>query len=276
VLEDGLHIDGVDDFGPPLVVTKDRLTKVLSCDDHRPANSESGTPNEALACGVIMDALFRQLVTTGDIADPMGDAISALAVDDRQGELLAWIGRLAPPARHALRAEVERQARGLSNRWPALSPAWLPRTQETLRAPLANGAVELSGRVDLAVGRPATTEASVALVEVKAGARRPEHQPDLHYYALIEAIRHPAPPFLVATYYTRTGELDVDPVTEELLFAAARRALAGTRSLWNVARGSDPLRTNLCPRCSSDPGVVERSQPLADPLPATGVDQLAA
>ena len=102
------------------------------------------------------------------------------------------------------------------------------------------GAVELVGRVDLAIGAPATDEASVAFVEIKSGARRPEHRLDLHFYALIEALRRPAPPFAVATYYTRTGELDVDPVTEEHLVAAAGRAGAGVRRLGEPGEGAEP------------------------------------
>ncbi len=143
----------------------------------------------------------------------------------------------ATAERDGLRAEVERQADGLVRRWPALEPAWLPRTQEALRVGLAGGAVELSARVDLAVGRPAEDRSSVAIVEVKSGLRRIEHRADLHFYALIEALRSPAPPFVAATYYTRTGELDVDPVTEDLLAAASRRTLAGTRVLMQQAKG---------------------------------------
>ena len=100
---------------------------------------------------------------------------------------------------------------------------------------LAGGGIELSARPDLSIGAPAVDEASVAMVEIKSGGRRPEHRTDLHFYALLEALRSPAPPFVVATYYTRTGELDVDPVTEELLVDAARRTAVGTRLLWDLA-----------------------------------------
>jgi hypothetical protein len=222
-----------------LVVTKDRLTRALSGEVDR-ADIEFGRrePTMAMACGAIVDVLFRQLVTVGSIGDPMGDGLAALAVDDRQAELVSWIERMPRPERDGLRAEVERQADGLLRRWPVLEPAWLPRTQESLRVGLAGGAVELAARVDLAVGRPAEDRASVAIVEVKSGVRRVEHRADLHFYALIEALRSPAPPFVVATYYTRTGELDVDPVTEELLATASRRALAGTRLLRQRANGS--------------------------------------
>ncbi len=137
---------------------------------------------------------------------------------------------------------------------------------------LAGGAVELSARVDLAIGRPAEDLASVAIVEVKSGSRRAEHRADLHFYALIESLRNPAPPFAVATYYTRTGELDVDPVCEELLVAAARRTLAGIRTLRELATGSEPRRTPdwLCGSCAAlpecDPGHRHTGLSLRRPV----------
>jgi hypothetical protein len=168
---------------------------------------------------------------------------------------LSWIEQLTGPQRTELRAEVERQADGLRRRWPVLDPTWLPRTQETMRVRLADGSVELSARVDLAIGRPARDQAAVALVEVTSGAPRIERRADLHFYALLEALRSPAPPFVVATYYTRTGELDVDPVTDDLLVGAARRTLAGARRLRHEQDGGQPapVTGSLCIRCSVQP-----------------------
>ncbi len=247
----------------PLVVTKDRLTRVLACEAHYIA-TEFGErpPTVAMACGAMVDALFRQLVTVGSIGDPVADALAALSLDDRQQDLVGWIQRLSVADRDELHAEVERQAGGIVRRWPALDPGWMPRTQEALRVVLANGAVELSARVDLAIGRPVDDQASVAIVEVKSGVRRVEHRTDLHFYALIESLRNPAPPFVVATYYTRTGELDVDPVSEDLLVGAARRTLAGIRLLRDLSTGADPRRTpnGLCGLCAALPdcGVGQR------------------
>lgn len=235
------------------MVTKGRLTRVLACETHHVATEFGQRPNSvALACGAIVDALFRQLVTVGSIGDPMADGLAALAVDDRQSDLVGWVERLPGTERGELGAEVERQAEGLRRRWPALHPAWLPRTQETMRVRLADGAFELSTRVDLAIGRPAGDVASVAIVEVKSGSRRAEDRADLHFSALLETLRSPAPPFVVATYYTRTGELDVDPVTDELLMGAAGRTLIGARLLADLAGGAEPGRTAnpLCGRCS--------------------------
>ncbi len=237
------------------MVTKERLARALDCAVHRvTARPADGTFSVAMACGALVDALFRQLVTVGGIGDPMADGLAALAVDDRQGSLTAWIERLPVGERAELRAEVDRQAAALQRRWPRLEPAWLPRTQEVLRVPLGGGTVQLATRVDLAIGTPAVDEASVAIVEVKSGARRAQHRADLHFSALVETLRSTAPPFVVATYYTRTGELDVDPVTEEILSAAARRTLIGSRVLLGQRNGVDhrPPGT-LCTSCPALP-----------------------
>jgi hypothetical protein len=213
----------------PLLVTKDRLSRALR-GQPQPADGVQ-PPTPSLACGALIDVVFQQLVTLGSIGDPMRDGLDGLAVDERQAHLVAWIENLPASVRGALAVEVVRQCADLVARWPRLDPAWLPRTQVPMRVGLAGGSIELSGRVDLAIGRPGLGVASVAIVEVKSGVRRPEHRHDLHFYALLETLRSPAPPFAVATYYSRTGELDVDPVSDELLASAARRTAAGIRAM---------------------------------------------
>jgi len=239
--------------GHPLVVTKGSLTRALSCDAHRePAGFDDQPFSLPLAVGALVDVLFRQLVTTGSLGDPMTDGLDALRVDDRQVDLLRWIEQLPYGDRRALAGEVRRQATGLVERWPALDPAWLPRTEESMRVALAGGSVELAARVDLAVGRPDLDVASVGIVEVKSGSRRPEHRLDLGFYALVEALRRSAPPFVVATYYTRSGELDVEPVDDELLAAAARRTVAGVRAMERgAARGGGGGDPAACAGCAS-------------------------
>lgn len=246
-----------------LVVTKDQLTRVLACPGHR-TMSRFGerTFTVPMACGALVDALFRQIVTVGSMGDPLVDALDGLAADGRQAALVSWIGDLAPSDLAELRAEVERQAEGLVRRWPPLDPVWLPRTQEPMRAVLAGGTIELSSRVDLAIGRPAEDHASVAIVEVKSGARRPTHRDDLRFYALVETLRSPAPPFAVATYYTRTGEVDVESVTHDVLVEAARRCLTGIRALAGAPSEADT--GGWCSACS----VLPRASTTAGPTVA--------
>jgi hypothetical protein len=251
----GRAVDPAPVSGPVDVVTKDRLTRALSCPAHRSAGGFGDRLfTQPLACGALVDVLFRQLVTVGSIGDAMVDAMDGLALDERQAPLVAWIRELPRTERAELRAEVDRQADGLRRRWPALDPSWFPRTQEVLRAPLVDGRIELSARVDLAVGRPAEDVASVAVVEVKSGVRRPGHRLDLHFYALIETLRSTVPPFAVATYYSRTGELDVEPVTPELLVGAARRCLAGIRAMGPAAGDHGPSTADgYCAACLEHP-----------------------
>ncbi len=255
----------------PVVVTKDRLAQVV---DGAPRRAEGvdgadggADPTTALACGALVDALFRQLVTTGRIGDPMADGLAALSVDRRQRQLVGWIGQLEPADRAELESEVARQAEGMRRRWPALEPGWLPRTRLAMRVPLVEGAVELAARVDLVIGRPAVDEASVALVEVTSGQRRPGHRADLHFDALVETLRSGAPPFVVATYYTRTGELDVETVGTPLLEAAALRTATGAAVLCrSTGHGSRSGRAAAQPA----PAAIAATADTAGAVPGTG------
>ena len=121
--------------------------------------------------------------------------------------------------------------------------------------PLAGGRVVLSGVVDLAFGGPAGDRASVCVVEIKSGRRRIDHRGDLHFYALLETLRSGAPPFRIATYYTRTGELDVEAVSDDVLVGAVQRVLAGAVRLCRLAAGAEPARTPnaLCAWCTDLP-----------------------
>jgi hypothetical protein len=173
-----------------------------------------------LAVAALVRAAFRQVVTGGAVDEPWEDGRAALAVDERQAPILAWIDALPPAGRGELRAEVERQVGDLVRRWPGLRSAWLPRTRVPMRT-VVGGLAEVALRVDLVVGRPPSDRSSVALVGITAGAVRPRHVLDRRIAAVLEAARSEAPPFAVATYSTRNGLLDLEPVTAPLLVATA-------------------------------------------------------
>ena len=116
-----------------------------------------------------------------------------------------------------------------------------------MRVALAAGRVELAARVDLVVGPPVCDVASVGIVEVKSGSRRPGTA-TTPFYALVETLRSAAPPFVVATYYTRTGELDVDPVTPSCWRRrpAAPSPGSGAAASAPAGRGDRPPRPAVC------------------------------
>ncbi|MGH8995924.1 MAG: PD-(D/E)XK nuclease family protein [Acidimicrobiales bacterium] len=222
-LEDGL-CDLEADPERPCIVTKQVLRDAL---DGRAPGPADAAVTKPLALGAMVDALFRQLVTTGRIDDPTGEGLDALRADDRRSEIVDFVCGLSGPDGAAFEDELETQCAIMVSRWPRLSPAWLPRTQERIAIPLGGGSIVLIGIIDLIVGAPSAGRASVGLVEVKSGRPRPEDRDDLHFYALLETLRSGAPPFRLATFYTRSGQVSTEDVGDELLIDAVRRVLTG-------------------------------------------------
>jgi hypothetical protein len=209
-----------------LYVNKRTLADALA--DRLESGGSGGAITHQMARGALVDALFRQLVTTGTIEDPMDDALAALEVDDPDAAIAVFVHDLAAQDYAELAEEVAWHATSIQASWPPLAAHWLPRTQERLTTSLGGGRIVLTGLPDLVVGAPSSGRASVCLVELKTGGALVEHRADLFFYALLETIRNGAPPFRVATYYSGTGELDVAEVTEELLGAAVRRTIDAT------------------------------------------------
>jgi len=253
-LEDSLAAPAgsIDHAAAPVRVTKDALSQVLVCEAHLVANRAAPRrPTFELITGTLVDVLFRQWVTAGKIDDPFEDALSALA-SAGDGEADDFLRALAGADRKRLEQEVVRQVGLFKAHW-AMPPAgaWLPRTQDAIGVPICGGRIMLSGVVDLILGMPAKAHASTCVVEVKSGRRRLEHRADLHFYSLLETLRSGAPPFCAATYYAGRGDLDVEPVSEELLVASLERVITGTERLCRLAAGQPPVaRPNpLCAWC---------------------------
>jgi hypothetical protein len=208
----------------PLVLNKGTLRDAMAGRSDR--TNVGGQPvNHSMALGAMMDVLFRQLVTIGRIEDPIKDGIGALRIDPRRCEIVDFVNGLTGREQAEFKEELQAQTATLLNRWPQLSPAWLPRTQERIAIPLAGGDVVLVGVVDLIVGAPSAGRASVGLIELKSGRARIEDRDDLRFYALLETLRSGAPPFRVATFYTRTGQVDAEDIDDETLISSVRRVL---------------------------------------------------
>lgn len=225
-LEDGLHGVALD-RSDPLVITKQSMRE-------GPGRPDRQSVTFAIALGALVDALFRQLVTIGRIGDPMGDALAALEVDARRGDVVDFVAGLDEPEGARLQDEVETQAAIMISRWPGLSPAWMPRTQERVVIPLVGGRVVLVGVIDLVIGSPSSGRASVGLVEVKSGRPRSQDRADLRYYALLETLRSGAPPFRITTFYTRTGQALAEDVDDQILAASVERVLAASNRTTEV------------------------------------------
>jgi hypothetical protein len=224
----------------PAFVTKRDLGDVLACEAHHLA--QLATPfewNVATARGVVVHRAIQLGVFRRDAPPPLelvDDALDRLA-DDPDAGVADWLTALGEAERAELRAAASEVVSAFAELWPPLSRSWVPRTETALRAELFNGKVLLSGRVDLTVGAPDGDRAGRVLVDLKTGAAAPGHLHDLRFYALLETLRSGVPPLRLASSYLESGGLTVEDVDEDVLEAAVRRTVQGTRAVLELRLG---------------------------------------
>jgi hypothetical protein len=224
--------------GFPLLITARSLRSALSANGGSTLPEEDRSVTLPMATGVLVGLLFRQLVTTGTIADPMRDALDGLSVEPGRSHVADFIAALGPRDRAVLAKELAVRSQMLRRRWTVLPRHWLPRSHDRITVPLGGGRVVLATTVDLLIGTPCTGRASVCLVLLRSGTPRPEDRADLHFAALLETLRSGAPPFRVVLHYTATGENRVEDLRETDLGRAVQRTIDGVGAIMTRATTS--------------------------------------
>ena len=237
-------------------VTKDAVTGVRRCEASHLADlanrlaAEEAPVAPALVRGRLLDALFRQVATTGAVGpDPVADAVAACAAEgDTAG---GGLGALDEADRRAVAEEVVAAAHRLVVAWPALPPGSGVRTQERVAVALAGGRVVLSGRPDLTVGRPTHERAGVLVVEAKSGGFRAAHLEELRFYVLLEALRWRVAPFRAAVWCLGDGRIEALDVDADLVWSETLRVADAITRLTRLAAGEAPRPSAnpLCPSC---------------------------
>ena len=199
--------------------------------DHHEHGGQDHLSGEVVLSRVV-HALFRQLVHTGEIEDPLADALEALRVGDGE-EVVHHVESLPSLARSALAETVAAHAANLRSQVPRFAPGWMPRTDDRVATPLAGGRVVLYGVFDLIVGLPQRGTASLCALGLAIGAPWAWHRRSLHYLALLETLRNGAPPFRLALLESTTGRCGVEDVREEHL-----RAIASHIAAWLTHRAA--------------------------------------
>ena len=212
------------DHAPPLFLGPRQL---LGSHDERRDDSVS----DGLVLSRLAHALLRQLVHTGEIDDPLIDALDALgaAGDDAA---VRHIQELPATARATLAETLSVHARNLSGLVPRFAPGWMPRTNDRVAIPLAGGRIVLHGMFDLVVGLPQQHTASLCALGLSTGGPWAAERRSLHYLSLLETLRSGAPPFRLALLESASGRYGVEDVREEHL-----RAIASHLAAW-LARAS--------------------------------------
>lgn len=133
-----------------------------------------------------------------------------------------------------------------------------PMTELPVRAEVLGGAVVLSGRVDLCLGRPAEGRATRLLLDLKTGNAYPEHAEDMRFYALAATLRFGVPPYRVASVFLESGEWQAEDVSLGILEHAADRVAAAAVAAAELVDGREPSLApgawcGWCPRASTCP-----------------------
>ena len=69
--------------------------------------------------------------------------------------------------RSQLRSDVNNRVASFLESWPPLKKEWRPMLEAPIRAEFAQGAIILSGKVDLSLGKPLGTTAGKVIVDFK-------------------------------------------------------------------------------------------------------------
>jgi RecB family exonuclease len=259
-LEEGLSAAGVRaGEGEPIWLGKHRLHDLDRCEGlfHAQLRRE-GPPfrhSDKTALGALLHATLELDVVTEGSLDPRTATERAAARRREVDEAFAdhW-AQLDDVRRAEVLAEAGRRLAWFRASFPPLIRGWAPMPEWSLRAPLADGRVVLSGTPDLTLGRR-----SRLVIDFKTGRARPEYPEDLRFYALLLLLRTGEPPYRVATLFLDSGEWQAEDVTEPVLERAVSRVVRAAGAAVRLAAGASP---------SLGPGVYCAWCPRADTCPA--------
>jgi hypothetical protein len=196
-----------------------------------PEEHRHDTVDDQLELSRLVHTLLRQLVHTGEIGDPLADAVNGLRASGADAAV-SHIESLPEATRTTLAETLATHARNLSGLVPRFAPGWMPRTDDRVAIPLGGGRVVLHGIFDLVVGLPRPRAASLCALGLSTRGTWASERRSLHYLSLLETLRSGTPPFRLALLESATGRYGVEDVREEHL-----RAVASHIAAW-LARAS--------------------------------------
>ncbi|HCB37559.1 MAG TPA: hypothetical protein DEP66_05015, partial [Acidimicrobiaceae bacterium] len=236
-----------------LWITKRALAGVNSCEGRYLADEEAGFEwSVPTARGTVFHRAAEFWATADDRPEPAPEFVDiAIAhyienyekTGDRLGEFLqsASAGDLAE-----LRSFAKTMLVLFADSFPPIGRGWNLQVEVPRRHLLCDGNVTMSGKYDLALGRPDATAdggassaytAGRTIVDLKTGRRSPFDADDAHFYALLETLVTNVPPMLVGTFYVAEGRAVTEQVTTDLLWAAVERTVAGAERLVELRHG---------------------------------------
>jgi CRISPR/Cas system-associated exonuclease Cas4 (RecB family) len=228
-IADHVQLLGADDT---VFANKHALSAVHGCETKYLAEMEFPGWSVPLARGTIVHKAIELSINWRGAPDPADLVDEALGtLEHSEQHIAGFLQELSEADRAQLRSDVVGHVTAFTECWPPLEKRWRPVTESKVRLELFDGQVVLQGKIDLTLGRANGLQAGKVLVDLKSGKLRAAHLDDLRYYALIETVRIGVPPRRLASYYLDQGRFHPEDVNEDLLFAAAGRAVNGIRRM---------------------------------------------
>jgi hypothetical protein len=155
-------------------------------------------------------------------ADLVEEAVSRLA-NDSSKTISDFLVTLDEYGRAELIGMCTATYTRFTENFPPIKRTWIPQVESSIALSLAGGRVRVSGKLDIALGRPPDK----VILDIKTGGRDFSHSDDLRLYALIDLLSIGHPPRKVASYYIEDSVIDQEDINEASLRSAARRLRDG-------------------------------------------------
>lgn len=228
--------------GETLWVSKSFLQRVHGCEVYHLLPSDFEWRPSTAAGFVAHKAIELALNWRGEPAPAtvVDDALARLA--DQADSRGAYVAGLTDAEWAELRSRAIDRCTKFLQDFPPLPLAAHP-VLEAAAKWRPNGTIELSGKVDLQVGKPYGRESRLLIVDFKSGYRSFHHRDDLRFYAVVQTLRQQVPPRKLVTYYLDYADSEVEDVTEGNLHAGLRRALDGIEAhIELTVEGREPVK----------------------------------
>lgn len=221
-------------------LNKRGLSDVLSCEKYFVDGMGPFEWNTANARGTIVHKAVEVSVNLRHPtppADLIEEAIERLA-NETTKTISDFLTTLDEFGRAELVGVCTAQFTRFTENFPPIKRAWVPQVESTIALSLAGGRVRVSGKLDIALGRPPDK----VIIDLKTGGRDLSHTDDLRLYALIDLLSIGAAPRKVASYYLEDSVIDQEDITEAALRATTRRLRDGlVRAIELKINGSEPV-----------------------------------
>lgn len=208
-------------FEERFFLNKQSLTNVHSCEAYYVRGQPEFAWTTATSRGTIVHKAIELSINLRHPVPPtdlIEESIARLS-NDLNKSISDFLVTMDEMSRAELIGECSALLTRFTECFPPIKRTWIPQVESALALNLAQGRVRVSGKVDLALGRPPDK----VIIDVKTGRWSPAHHDDLRLYALIDFLAIGHPPRKVASYYLDSAELHAEDMSETVLRSASRR-----------------------------------------------------